>query len=251
MLILLAPSEGKTAPASGPPLDLAALSHDAELTAARERVLTALVRLSAGRSRKRALDALGLAKTQAGELERNVALLEAPTAPAADVYTGVLYQHLALNELGKRARSRAADTVLVASALFGVVGLADPIPAYRLSMGARIPALRKGLPALWRPPLAKALPDEPGELVLDLRSGSYAAAWKPHRSTVVSIRAVTPAGKVISHMAKATRGRVARAVLEARTPPSEPEAVAALAGHGARVLEAAGGWTVEVVDSSA
>ena len=147
----------------------------------------------------------------------------------------MLYQHLALASLGKRARSRAADSVLVASALFGVVGLDDPIPAYRLSMGARIPALRKGLPALWRPPLAKALPDEAGELVLDLRSGSYAAAWTPKHATLVSIRAVTPQGKVISHMAKATRGRVARAVLEARSMPREPEAVAALAGpqaHG-------------------
>ena len=68
---------------------------------------------------------------------------------------------------------------------------------------------------------------------------------------MVSIRAVTPDGKVISHMAKATRGRVARAVLEARTHAAEPGAVAALAGPGARVLEAAGGWTVEVVDSPA
>ncbi|HYI36736.1 MAG TPA: peroxide stress protein YaaA [Thermoleophilaceae bacterium] len=250
MQILLAPSEGKTAPASGPPLALGRLSHSDELTAARERVLDALVRLSAGRSRKRALDALGLSKTQAGELERNAGLREAPTAPAGEVYTGVLYQHLALAELGSRARSRAADQVLVASALFGVVGLGDPIPAYRLSIGARIPALRKGLPAFWRPALARALPDEPGELVLDLRSGSYAAAWAPRHAAVVSIRAVTPEGKVISHMAKATRGRVARAVLEARTQPREPEAVAALAGPGARVLEAPGGWTVEVVDTN-
>ena len=250
MLILLAPSEGKTAPAAGPPLDLAALTHADELTRPRERVLEALVRLSAGRSRKRALDALGLAKTQAGELERNAGLRDAPTAPAAEIYAGVLYQHLALAELGKRARSRAADTVLVASALFGVVGLDDPVPAYRLAMGARIPSLRKALPALWRPALAAALPDEPGELVLDLRSGAYAAAWTHKHATRVAIRAVTPDGKVISHMAKATRGRVARAVLEARSLPREPEAVAALAGPGARVLDAADGWTVEVVDPS-
>jgi cytoplasmic iron level regulating protein YaaA (DUF328/UPF0246 family) len=249
VLILLAPSEGKTAPASGPPLDLASLSHADELTATRERVLAALIRLSGGRSSKRALEALGLSKTQAGELERNAALAGAPTAPAGEVYTGVLYQHLALGELGRRARERAADQVLVASALFGVVGLGDRIPAYRLAMNARIPSLRKGLPALWRAPLAAALPDEPGGLVLDLRSGSYAAAWTPKRATVVSIRAVTPEGKVISHMAKATRGRVARAVLESRAVPREPAAIAALAGPGARLLEDRAGWTVEVVDT--
>ncbi len=249
MLILLAPSEGKTVPARGPALDLASLSYADELTATRARVLKALVALSGGRSRKRALDALGLSKTQAGELERNANLLHAPTAPAAEVYTGVLYQHLGLAELGPAARQRARERVLVASALFGVVALGDRIPAYRLAMGARIPALRKGLPALWRPALAAALPDEPGQLVLDLRSGSYATAWAPKRATVVSIRAVTPAGKVISHMAKATRGRVARAALEARSLPREPEAVAALAGRGATVSESASGWTVEVVES--
>lgn len=249
MLILLAPSEGKAAPASGPALDLASLSHAQELGVPRERVLKALIVLSGGRSRKRALDALGLSKGQVHDLERNAALLTAPTAPAAEVYSGVLYQHLALAELGKRARSRAADSVLVASALFGVVALEDRIPSYRLSMGARIPALRKGLPALWRPALAKALPDQAGELVLDLRSGSYAAAWTPKHATVVSIRAVTPDGRVISHMAKATRGRVARAVLEAGSMPREPEAVAALAGQGSSLSESGGAWTVEVVES--
>lgn len=249
VLILLAPSEGKTAPASGPPLDLAALAHADALGRTRERVLDALVRLSGGRSRKRALDALGLAKTQAGELERNAALREAPAAPAAEVYSGVLYQQLALAGLGKRARARAAEHVLVASALFGVVSPEDRIPAYRLSMGARIPALRKGLPAVWRPALAAALPDEPGGLVLDLRSGPYAAAWKPSQATLVSVRALTPDGKVVSHMAKATRGRVARAVLQARSLPAEPEAVATLAGPGARAIERDGAWSVEVVDS--
>ena len=78
MLILLPPSEGKTAPEAGPPLDLAALAFPAALTARRERVLAALVRLSAAQRPKRALDALGLSAGQAGELERNAALPDAP-----------------------------------------------------------------------------------------------------------------------------------------------------------------------------
>ena len=41
MLVLLPPSEGKTPPRRGRPVDLAALSHP-ELTAAREAVLRAL-----------------------------------------------------------------------------------------------------------------------------------------------------------------------------------------------------------------
>ena len=42
MLIVLPPSEGKTAPAGGAPVDLGALAYADELTAKRERVLAAL-----------------------------------------------------------------------------------------------------------------------------------------------------------------------------------------------------------------
>ena len=255
MLILLAPSEGKSSAASGPPLDLAALSHAAALTATRTRVLDALIRLSGARSRKRALDALGLSKGQAGELERNAALLHAPTAPAAEVYTGVLYQHLALAELGKRARARAGDSVLVASALFGVVALDDRIPAYRLSMGATLPALRATLAATWKPVLAKALPDE--GLVVDLRSGGYAAAWQPRSATVVAVRAFTESAggvrKPLSHMATATRGDVARLVVSARSDPKDPAALAALVEKSGLAVElgrpakAGAPWTLDVI----
>ena len=78
MLILLPPSEGKTAPAAGAPVELGSLAYADELTAKRERVLAALVRTSAGKQRGRALKALGLCAGQAGELERNAALETAP-----------------------------------------------------------------------------------------------------------------------------------------------------------------------------
>jgi hypothetical protein len=71
VLILLPPSEGKTAPASGAPLDLASLAYP-ELTATRERVLRAVVRLSDGRP-ARALAALGLSQAQAAQLVEIVA----------------------------------------------------------------------------------------------------------------------------------------------------------------------------------
>ena len=72
VLVLLPPSEGKTAPASGAPLDLGALSF-AELTAARERLLKQVIRLSEG-SPRRALDALGLSPRREPELAFNRAL---------------------------------------------------------------------------------------------------------------------------------------------------------------------------------
>jgi cytoplasmic iron level regulating protein YaaA (DUF328/UPF0246 family) len=241
VLILLPPSEGKTAPGEGAPVELAALSHPG-LTPQRERVLGALIRTSGQRSAKRALDALGLSPGQAGELARNAGLREAPAAPAADVYTGVLFERLGLPSVPAQARAN----VLIASALWGVVRPDDRIPAYRLSISARLPRL-PGLASFWRPHLTRALPGD--GLVVDLRSGGYAAAWKPASADVVGVRAFGADGKVVTHNVKSVRGDVARALLTAPRPPRSPEDVAeiaARAGHDA-VLERDGtGWTLDV-----
>ncbi len=233
MLILLPPSEGKTAPAAGEPVDLAVLAFADELTAKRQRALAALVRTSAGKQRGRALTALGLSAGQAGELERNAALERAPAGPAAEVYTGVLYERLRLPELPAEARR----SVLIASALWGVVAPDDQIPAYRLSISARLPRLG-GLAAYWRPALERALPDD--GLVVDLRSGGYAAAWKPRDAAVVTVRGFTPDGKVVSHFVKAIRGDVARALLQAPAPAHTPGDVAEAAARAGFDVELTG-----------
>ena len=123
----------------------------------------------------------------------------------------MLYEHLGLGSL-------PGEDVLIASALWGFVRPSDRIPAYRLSMGATLPRI-PSLPAVWRDPLRKAVPDE--GLIVDLRSGTYAAAWKPKKATVVGVRAFTD-GKIVSHMVKATRGDVARILLPRPRRPRRP-----------------------------
>lgn len=254
MLVLLPPSEGKRAPDDGEPVDLASLVFAEELGVRRAKALAALVKLAGG-NRKRALGHLGLTVGLSAEVDRDAALLTAPAAPAAEIYTGVLFQHLDLATLPAAALARAREQVLVASALWGVVALEDRIPAYRLSIGARLPALtRSGLAAWWRPALAKALPDEPGQLVVDLRSGGYAAAWRPRHATLVEVKASTAEGKPISHMAKAVRGTVARRLLEARSTATQPADVARAAeGEGVGRVElhaptrAGAAWVVDVI----
>jgi cytoplasmic iron level regulating protein YaaA (DUF328/UPF0246 family) len=254
VLVLLPPSEGKRAPEAGAPVDLASLAFAEELGAKRAKAVAALVKLAGG-NRKRALGHLGLTVGLSAEVDRNAVLLDAPAAPAAEVYTGVLFQHLDLATLSPAALARARERVLIASALWGVVALEDRIPAYRLSIGARLPALtRSGLAAWWRPALAKALPDEPGQLVIDLRSGGYAAAWRPKHATLVEVKASTAEGKPISHMAKAVRGTVARRLLEARSIATEPADVARAAeGDGVGRVELheptrpGATWTVNVI----
>ncbi|WP_433431426.1 YaaA family protein [Nonomuraea sp. CA-141351] len=216
MLILLPPSEGKASDGSGPPVG--ELSFPA-LDKARKRVLNALTRAS---KRRDALDVLGLTPGLAGELAKNAALKTAPTLPAADLYTGVLYDNLGLSTLEDEPRRRAEESVLIFSGLWGVVRITDHIPPYRLSMGVNLPPLG-GLAMFWRPLITKALDRAPG-LVVDLRSATYAGAWQAGERSV-TVR-VFRDGKVVSHMAKATRGEIARALLRHDTTPGTPDELA-------------------------
>ena len=236
MLILLPPSEGKASEGQGPAVG--ELSFPA-LDRARKRVRTALKRAS---KRRDALDVLGLTPGLAPELAKNLILDTAPALPAAELYTGVLYDNLGLQTLSPSAYARARDSLLIFSGLWGVLRVTDRIPPYRLSMGVTLPPLG-GLAAFWRPFLTKQLDKLPG-LAVDLRSSTYAGAWKPG-SRAVGVRVLND-GKVVSHMAKATRGAIARSLLENPVDPATPEELAKhLEDLGYAVRQAPGRIDVE------
>lgn len=230
VLVLLPPSEGKTAPAAGPPVDLARLSH-AVLTDHRRTVLAALATVSA---RPDALATLGVGPGLAREVAANTRLVEAPAARAAEVYTGVLYAAAGLAGLEGPARAAAERRVRIVSALWGVLTPEDAVPAYRLSMGTDLPGVGP-LARAWRPQLAAALADDARErVVVDCRSAAYAAAWSPPAGGPgwVTVRVVDAAGKVISHHAKHTRGVLARhLVTRAGAEPATVADVVASAGE--------------------
>lgn len=216
MLILLPPSEGKATPEAGEPVDLGSLAFADSLTERREALL--------------------------GLLDGD--LRSSPAAPAAEVYTGVLYQRLDLEGLPAAARRRAAQQVLIASALWGFLAPGDRIPYYRLPIKAKLDGTGP-LAAWWRESLAAAMPDEPGELIVDMRSGAYAVAWKPKSAALLAVRAFREADgerRAVSHMAKAVRGEVARALLLGGEAPTDAE--------GAAALVAAAGFEVELGDGS-
>ena len=141
----------------------------------------------------------------------------------------MLYERLRLPELPAAARRR----VLIASALWGVVAPDDRIPAYRLSISARLPRIA-GLAATGAPRSRRRCP------TTGWWSTCARAATRPRgrRSAPPwsAVRGFTPEGKVISHFVKAIRGDVARALLLAPEPPRTAEDVAEIAARG---LEAA------------
>ena len=229
MLILLPPSEGK-AEGTGARAKPGALAFAPALSAPRKEVLDALVRVSGGPKAK-ALSTLGLSASMAAMLERNVGLAKAPASPAIEVYTGVLFEALDWDGLSAKAQKRGAESLLISSALFGVVRPLDPIPAYRLSMDVTLPKVG-GLAAFWKPHLNRAVADVVTHLVIDARSSTYAASWTPPSESTYAVKVMTEkAGKrtVVSHMAKHSRGVLAGLLLSAAKMPRTIDEVANIA----------------------
>ena len=241
MLILLPPSEGKSAPKRGAALDLDGLSLPS-LTAARTAVIDALVGLCTG-DETTAMEVLGVPKTQPDLVALNAALAMAPTARADAIYTGVLYDALDAASMSTAAKRRAAGRLMVTSSVFGLVGMTDRIPAYRLSGDTTLPDLG-GVQAHWRKHLGPAAVEALGAgLLVDLRSGTYAAFWRPDEvadrtATVRVLHEAKGVRKVVSHFNKATKGRIVRALMESDAAPRTPAKLA----DALRDL----GWAVEV-----
>jgi cytoplasmic iron level regulating protein YaaA (DUF328/UPF0246 family) len=251
VLILLPPSEGKSAPRRGRPLDLASLSFPA-LHAARAEAVDALVALCSTSTpagdHARAAEVLGLGSTQTAEVTRNAGLRSAPTTRADRIYRGVLYEALDLDSLEGAARRRATNRLAITSALFGLVRPGDHIPAYRLSGQVNLPGLGP-VARHWSRHLGPAMTEAAGGgLVVDLRSSAYTPFWRPSKdqaTSVVRIRVLHQVGdrrSVVSHFNKATKGRLVRDLLLDGSAPRRPGRLQELLGDL--------GWQVETPDPS-
>lgn len=215
MLLLLPPSETKRDGGDGAPLDVTTLAHP-ELVELREELVSRVVALAGDPDA--AIRALKLGPRQSAEVERNRRLRAAPTMPALDRYTGVLFDALDAGTLERPSRSFAAETVMVHSALLGLVGALDAIPAYRLSHDSRVPGVV--LRRHWRAALAERLAAH-GGVIVDLRSEAYAELGPaPVRNDSVFVRVVSVDSdgrrRALNHFNKQAKGRFARAFLESR-----------------------------------
>lgn len=218
MILVLPPSRGQTpAPDGAAPLDLDTLT-DTGLTSARAELIAALE----GSER---------------------AVTQEPAAPAARVFTGVLFAAADLPGLLRRrssAAERARDRVLIASPLLGVVRPTDRIPATRLSLSEDVGV--GGLGQFWRQHLPPALdPLASGRVVVDVRSSEFTGMWRPPAdATWVQVQVVQESGgerRVVSHFAKHWRGLLVHHLLTRRG--QEPTDLRSLV-RAAKGLEAAG-----------
>ena len=140
----------------------------------------------------------------------------APTLPAIQRYTGVLYRELDWASLPAPARRRGSGTLLTVSGLWGVSAPADPIPHYKLKMAASVAGLGK-LSTWWRPALTESLAAHlRGRVVWDLLPIEHAAAWVPASVPYrrrITVRFVDRQGATVAHWNKLLKGALVRRLL--------------------------------------
>ena len=215
MILLLPPSEGKAAggvprtswnPARG--------STGRALGDLRSEVAAALARVGGGNQTLLGVKGEVLARARAA----NAGLVGSPTLPAWQRYTGVVWDHLDLSSMPPGGRQKAIQSILVPSGLMGLVRADDPVPEYKLKMGASLPTVGK-LVTHWR----DAVTDElvrlaAGAEIIDLLPQEHRGAFDWARVPgVVRVDLVSRrGGRVGGHNAKAAKGLLARHLLASR-----------------------------------
>ncbi|MBO1903001.1 peroxide stress protein YaaA [Leucobacter weissii] len=241
MHVLLPPSETKRTGGGGS-FDPADLSRAGDLGPARAEVRRALEEVSADEDL--AARALGLGVKNRDEAARNLRLAGSGVLPAIERYTGVLYDAIDIETLDAAARQWVDAHVSVQSALFGLISAADPVPAYRLSAGSRLPGLGAPLKRVWGE-AHRGLEWNSLGWVLDLRSKDYAALnpLPPGRGSVLSVVQRGPGGEVraLNHFNKAAKGDLVRRLASSSVPLSgADELIGWGRAHGLELLAGPG-----------
>jgi cytoplasmic iron level regulating protein YaaA (DUF328/UPF0246 family) len=243
-VLLLPPSEGK-AEGGDEVWDSAAGAYGS-LSRSRRNVarrLTEAMRMDDDRLSK-LLGVKGDALARAVQANRR--LIRQPVAlPAAERFTGVVHDHLALADLSAAVRRRAESDVIFFSALAGVVAPGDPLPDHRAKMSISLDPLGK-LSTWWRPQIDDVLtPRLDGSVVVDLLPNEHAAALTPSPdrwARWIQVRFETEstdgARRTVGHEAKAGKGLFARHLVEAGAADDET----------VRGFATDDGWSVDSID---
>ncbi|WP_456432406.1 YaaA family protein [Nitratifractor sp.] len=228
--ILLAPSEGKRPGGEGS-FDPCTLFGE-ELCPLRRELIAAYEAIITGGDDETLHTLFGLKKESEIARYRGETLLGSPVRKALERYDGVAFDALDYPSLGSEAQRYLDDRVVIFSNLFGPVRGGDRLPDYRVSQGAAVGEHR--VDRLYKEAASSLLEEAfDGDEILDLRAGYYDRFYKPARpyTTMKFLKN----GRVVSHWAKAWRGRIARAAAQAQVDTIE--ALLALPIEGMRLVE--------------
>jgi uncharacterized protein len=200
-LILLPPSEGKAIGGSTGPWSPDCGIFGGPLHSPRRELAAALRASHGGTTTILGVKGPHLERAQAANLH----LLNAPSLPAWQRYTGVVWDHLDPATLTERQRSR----IIIASGLGGLFAAEDPVPDYRLKMGATLPGIGS-VARFWREHVAASLQSlDSTTTIVDLLAQEQRKAL-PDGLRVLEITLRTTTGALGGHAAKAAKGLLAR-----------------------------------------
>ena len=211
-MILLPPSEGK---ATGGDASLRWTADQgifgSSLCQQRLEIATQLRKAKGGDQQLLGVGGVHLARAQSV----NASLMNSPTLPAWQRYTGVVWDHLDLGSITPAKRKTFTQRIVIPSGLLGLVRADDPVPDYRLKMGARFATF--GLMSKW---WRDALTDTlvaivKNRVVIDLLPNEHRVAFDSAEIPgITRVDLVAHTGGVVGgHNAKAAKGLLARHLL--------------------------------------
>ena len=233
LLVLLPPSRAKAEGGDGPTYgDAIAAGHP--LAEARAQVLARVTRAVPPLDDRAVQRITGVRSSQVEDARARCARLGAlPTLPAHRRYTGVVHRNAALAEL---APGGLGVEALIVSPLLGLVGLEEPVPAYRLEFTATVPGLGT-LAAFWREAAGEHLRLRARDrIVWDLLPGEHERIWPQGARALLDHRPVAfrrpEGGAANAARTKVAKGRLAAWLVANPAAARDTGAVAAHAQLG-------------------
>ncbi|GAX86733.1 conserved hypothetical protein [Lebetimonas natsushimae] len=194
MKILLAPSERKTKGGESPPIN----KNSFKFFEIYEKRVEIIKKYDKFLQKTEDIKNFGDDKTS---------VFSRPTKKAILRYSGVAFEYLDYPTLDIDSQTYIDENVLIFSNLFGVISAKDLIPFYTLKQGAK-PGfdIYKAHKEIFTPILDEI---NEKEIFIDLRAKFYEKIYKPKNAITFKF---IKNSKVVSHFAKAYRGKLTRII---------------------------------------
>jgi len=161
----------------------------------------------------------GIKKVSDIEKYQKIDIYHDNTMPAIQRYTGVAYDYLDYPTMNLDQQCFIDNSLIIFSNILGAIMAGEDIPNYKLKQGEKLAdfSIEKFYKQETSSILDTYLKDE---LIIDLRAGFYDKFYVPNKP-YITMKFIKD-GKVVSHWAKAYRGKVVRELAKYQ-PTTEEE----------------------------